>query len=155
MSKQTSIDIGILSEILRGHLAPEQKAEIMKEINKAMKEEEEVLDGEKEETEKDKPAKVVKKQVIIFTALPEKFTEEDLEGLAGFVTTIPEETPIRELKGMVKESRAVYSNSKKAKKNPADSLGELFEIAPLSAFKEAGILKKPQGPLEFTYCPNN
>jgi len=142
------IDLDILKSIFRDHLEDEKQAELLREINKALIEEEQ----EKNKTEK--PPKIPQKTVIILTSLPSGFDEKELENLAGFVTEIPEETPTRDIRSSIDDVRSEYNNSRKAKKNPAHSLGDLFELAPAKLFKENGVTKKPKGPAEFVFCPN-
>jgi hypothetical protein len=92
--------------------------------------------------------------VVILTSLPPEFPEKELENLAGFITEIAVDQRTQDLKEGIANVMSAYSHSKKAKKAPANSLGELFEIAPAKLFKEEGILKKPKGPLEFVFKPN-
>jgi len=144
------IDLDLLNSILRDHLEDNQHAEILREINSALAE----ADEEKETAEKEKGPPIPKKPVIILTALPEGITPESVGDMAGFITEIPEESPTIDLKFKISDVAASYATTKKAKKNPADSLGDLFELASGKLFKESGILKKPKGPLEFTFVPN-
>jgi hypothetical protein len=144
------IDIDVLKSILREHLEAQQQAAILKEINNILTEEEE----EKLKEQGEKPPKVPKKSVIILTSLPDGVTEKDLEHLAGFITEIPEDARTKDLKGQLLEVKNAYNQTKKAKKNPANTLGELFEAAGGKLFKENGVQKKPKGPLEFIFCPN-
>lgn len=154
MSKATDIDIQILIEILGKHLDTEKRTDIIRDINKALKEEEEEENKEGAEDGEEKPPKVVKKPMVIVTSLPAGVTEEHLTEIVGFFTMVAEDSPGREIKGALKECMAEYNGTKKAKKNPADSLGDLFEIAPLKIFKENKIYAKPKGPLDIIYCPN-
>ena len=140
-----NIERDILRGILRDHLDTQKQAEILNDINNAL--------AEEKETE-EKPPKIEKKQVVIITGMPPGFEEKDVENLAGFITEIPAENPTRDIKYSLRETAETYKTTRKAKKNPADCLAELFELAPAALFKENGILKKPKGPLEFVSCPN-
>jgi hypothetical protein len=142
------IDLDTLNSILRDHLEDQKHAEILREINNALADEEK--DGEKKE--KDPP--IPKKAVVILTALPEGLDPKNVEDMAGFITEIPEEAPTKDMKFKLSDVGQSYAATRKAKKNPADSLGELFELASGKLFKESGILKKPKGPLEFVFVPN-
>lgn len=144
----SAIDIDILRSILHDHVEPDKEVEILREINKALVEEEQA------KADEEKPPKIEKKPVVILTALPRGLEAKDLESLCGFITEIALETPTREIETAVVNVKEAYKSSKKAKKNPAESLGDLFELAPTKLFKEEGILKKPKGPLEFVHCPN-
>lgn len=147
---QEKIDLDTLKNILRDHLDETKQADILRDIGDVLVEEEQ--DRLKEQDAK--PPKVEKKMVVILTALPDSADEKGLESAAGFLTEIPLETPTKTIKSALRDVSHYYKASKKAQKNPADSLGELFELAPTKTFKEHGILKKPKGPLEFVYCPN-
>ena len=149
MSKITAIDLGILVEILSSNVNQQQKEEILKEINEALKEEEEA-----KTSNEDKPPKIPKKTVIVLTSVPEGFDPQKIEDIVGFITEIPEDDQTSHLRTKFHEAKQIYNDSKKAKKNPAESLGELFEFAPLKTFKEAGVLKKPKGPIEFYFQKN-
>jgi hypothetical protein len=92
--------------------------------------------------------------VVILTAFPRGLEEKDLEDFSGFITEIPGEMPTRDIKQSIRDTAQTYKTTRKAQKNPADSLGDLFELAATAIFKENGILKKPKGPLEFVYCSN-
>lgn len=140
------IELDILRGILSDHLDQNKQAEILRDINEALQEE--------EEAKPEKPPKIEKKMVVVLTALPRGLDEKDLEDFAGFITEMAAEIPTREIKNGIRDTAQTYKTTRKAKKNPADSLGDLFELAPTAIFKENGILKKPKGPLEFVHCPN-
>jgi hypothetical protein len=157
---QTSIDMSLLIEILNDHLDPHKKTEVLQAINRSLKEEEAENNaaGEGAETgdePKEKAPKIPKKAVVFITGMPDSMDPKDLEELSGFVTWIAESEPARHVLGALKETKADYNGTKKAKKNPAKTIGELCEIAPLKLFKEHGIYKKPEGPLEFIRVPNS
>jgi hypothetical protein len=144
------IDLDSLKSILRDNLDVPQQATILREINRLLQEEAE----EKAKEEEEKPPKIPKKAVIVLTSLPHGVNERDLEEISGFYTEINEDKPTRDVQAGVSAIRNAYNSSRKAKKNPAQSTGELFELAPAKLFKEEGIQKKPKGPLEFVYVPN-
>jgi len=144
---EKKIDIETLKEILQEHLEDTTQAEILKEINKALLEKEEIKDKEKKE-------KVEKKGVVILTTLPQGVERKDLENLTGFFTEIPEEDHPTSLHEKIASVKAAYNLSRKAKKNPAETLGDLFELAPAKILKEVGILKKPKGTVRFLHITN-
>jgi hypothetical protein len=144
------IDIETLKAILRDHVEDNQQASILRDINEVLNEEAE----EKAKSAEEKPPKVAKKTVVILTALPEGLAEKDVSDLAGFITEIAEEDRTGDLKYKVNDTMETYKTSRKAQKNPAESLGDLFELAPTKMFKENAILKKPKGPVEFTFIRN-
>lgn len=144
------IDIDTLKAILRDHVEDSLQANILRDINQVLNEEAEVKAKESEE----KPPKVAKKTVMILTALPEGLEEKNVEDLVGFVTEIAEDDRTRDIKYKLNDAFETYKVSRKAKKNPAHSLGELFEVAPNKLFKENAIYKKPKGPVEFVYVRN-
>jgi methyl coenzyme M reductase subunit C-like uncharacterized protein (methanogenesis marker protein 7) len=144
------IDIDTLKAILRDHLEDTQQAQILRDINEVLNEEA----SEKQKTQAEKPPAIPKKQVVIITALPEGVSPKVLEEFAGFITEIPEEEPTQGLKFKINDVRETYKVTRKAKKNPADCLADLFEVAGAKLFKENGILKKPKGPLEFIFVAN-
>lgn len=144
------IELDILKSILRDHLDENKQVEILRDINKTLTEEEQ----ERLANQEEKPPKVEKKTVMILTSMPHGFERKDLEALSGFITEIPVEDETSSIKASLRDVAEAYKATKKSKKNPANSLGDLFEVAPLKLFKETGILKKPKGPVEFIYCPN-
>jgi hypothetical protein len=144
------IDIETLKAILRDHVEDSQQASILRDINQILNEEAE----EKAKEAEEKPPKVVKKTVVILTALPEGLNEKEVTDLVGFITEIPEEERTGDLKYKINDTMQTYKVSKKSQKNPAESLGDLFELAPTKMFKENAILKKPKGPVEFTFVRN-
>jgi hypothetical protein len=146
-----NIDIDILKSILRKHLDLPQQAAILKEINEVTAEEEK---GDGEKGEKEETLKIPKKSVVIITALPSGIEPKMLEDMVGFITEIPEDLNTKVVPGKIREIKMAFNESKKGKKNPAESLGELFEAAPTKLFKEFTIQKKPKGPLEFVFAPN-
>ncbi len=144
------IDIETLKAILRDHVEDTLQANILRDINQILNEEAE----EKAKESEEKPPKVPKKTVVILTALPEGVKEKDVSDFVGFITEIAEDDRTGDLKYKINDTMETYKTSRKAQKNPADSLGDLFEIAPTKMFKENGIFKKPKGPVEFTHIKN-
>lgn len=144
------IDIETLKAILRDHVEDSLQANILRDINQILNEEAE----EKAKETEEKTPKVNKKTVVILTALPEGLNEKEVEDLVGFITEIPEDDRTGDLKYKINDTMESYKVSRKAKKNPADSLGDLFELAPTKMFKENAVFKKPKGPIEFTFIRN-
>jgi len=144
------IDIDTLKAILRDHVEDSLQANILRDINQVLNEEAQSKAKEAEE----KPPKVPKKTVVILTALPEGFAEKDAEDLVGFITEIAEDDRSKDLKYKLNDAMETYKVSRKAQKNPAHGLGDLFELAPSKLFKENAIFKKPKGPIEFVFIRN-
>jgi hypothetical protein len=142
------IDLPTLKAVLQDHLEDSQQARILEEIASIL--------AQEEETKKEKLPPVPKKPVVIITGGPEELTSNPklLEDLAGFITEIPEEDRAKDLKYKIMDCKKEYDVSRKAKKNPAYSFGDLFEVAPTRIFKNNGLLKKPKGPLEFIFTGN-
>jgi hypothetical protein len=145
---EKKIDISTLKSVLQDHLEDSQQAEILREIANIL--------AQEEEQKKEKLPPIPKKSIIIITGGPDEIVKNPklLEDLAGFITEIPEEDHTKDLKYKLMEAKRDYQSSKKARKAPAESLGELFELAPTKIFKNNGILKKPKGPLEFIFVAN-
>jgi len=141
------IDLDTLKEILRDHVEDTTQAQILKEINQVLIEKEEVK-------EKDKPEKIEKKSIVILTSLPTGTNPKDLESVTGFYTEIPLEDHIGNTAEKLKNAQSTYHQSKKGKKNPAKTIGDLLEFASSKTLKGEGIHKKPKGALEFVYIPN-
>jgi hypothetical protein len=144
------IDIETLKAILRDHVEDSLQANILRDINQILNEEAE----EKAKEAEEKPPKVAKKTIVILTALPEGLEEKEVSDMVGFITEIAEEDRTGDLKYKINDVMETYKVSRKAQKNPADGLGDLFEVAPTKLFKESGIFKKPRGPVEFTFIKN-
>lgn len=144
---EKKIDLETLKEILRDHVADDTQAEILKEVSLVLNKKEE----EKTQTEKEK---IQKKGVVILTALPSHLDRQSLSELPGFFTEIPLEDSVPGLQDKINDIKAAYSLSRKAKKNPAHTVGELLELAPSKLLKEYGVLKKPKETLQFTYIAN-
>jgi hypothetical protein len=144
------IDLPTLKAVLQDHLEDEQQARILKEIASILAEE------EKEKEKKEKLPPIPKKPVVIITGGPEEIMKNPkiLSELAGFITEIAEEDRALDIKYKLLDAKRDYDSSRKAKKSPAQSFGELFEVAPTKIFKNNGILKKPKGPLEFIFTNN-
>ena len=146
---EKKIDLDTLKEILRDHLEDSTQAEILKEINQAL------LQQEQEEVkEKTKNPPIEKKGIVILSSLPQNLDRKDLEQISGFFTEIPTEDHISSLREKIQGVHAAYQQSKKSKKCPANTLGDLMEFAPAKLLKEVGILKKPKGSLQFFHLPN-
>jgi hypothetical protein len=145
---EKKVDLETLRAVLRDHVEDSKQAQILAEINQILIEETEV--------KKEKAPPIPKKQIVVITGGPEDWVQNKklFEDLSGFITEIPEETHTGSLQEKIQNAKRDYSYSKKSKKNPAYSLGELFELAPTKMFKDNGILKKPKGPLEFIYIGN-
>jgi hypothetical protein len=144
---EKKIDLETLKEILRDHVTDDTQADILKEVSLALNKKE----VEKTATEKEK---IQKKGVVILTSLPEHLSRQSLTEIPGFFTEIPLEDSIPSLQDKINDVKAAYSLSRKAKKNPAHTVGELLELASAKLLKEYGILKKPKETLQFTYIPN-
>jgi len=142
------IDLPTLKAVLQDHLEDSQQARILQEIANILAEE------EKEKKEKLPP--IPKKSIVVITGGPDELVNNPklLEDLSGYITEIPEEDRSKDIKYKILEVKRDYDTSRKAKKNPAQSFGELFEVAPTRLFKNNSILKKPKGPLEFIFTGN-
>jgi hypothetical protein len=141
------IDLDTLKTILRDHVDDQKQAEILQDIQATIQEEE-------TETKTDKPPKIEKKTIVIVTAQPEGTGPQAIQTMAGFATEVAASTSPAEVKTGLSEALMEFNESKKGRKNPAKTLGELFEEAPARILKNNGILKKPKEPAEFVWCPN-
>lgn len=156
-----AIDIEILKSVLREHLPDTQQAAILKDVQRIIKEQNPEEDPyqttteNSENGEKEKLPRIPKKQVVLITGLPENISKKDIEELAGFFLEVPEDTRSKDIPYKLKDVLSTYQCSKKASKQPAECLADLFELAPTKMFKENEIPKKPKGPIEFVFCPNN
>lgn len=141
------IDIATLKEILREFVEDKTQIEILKEIDQAL--------NKQSETDAPLPKeKVLKKGIVIITSLPQGVTQDDLHDITGFFTEIPLEDPLCSVAQKLEDIKASYRSSKKAKKNPVQTLGELLELAPQKMLKEYGILKKPQESIQIIHLSN-
>lgn len=142
------IDLPTLKAVLQDHLEDDKQAQILKEIAKIL--------AQEEEGKKEKLPPIPKKAVVIITGGPKEIMDNPklLSDLAGFITEIPEEDRTADIKYKLLDCKKDYDTSRKAKKSPAHSFGELFEVAATRIFKNNGILKKPKGPLEFIFTNN-
>lgn len=143
------IDIDSLKSILRDHLPIEDQAKILKDIEKTIEDDHSAQDGAPGEEAKEKLPKVPKKMVVLVTAPPLSPSDKDVSESAGFICEILEETSTREIPHMLREISETYKSSRKAKKNPAESIGDLWELAPNKLFKEYGLTKKSKSSVEF------
>lgn len=143
------IDIYTLKNILRSRVDEETHEKILKDIQKTLEEEEQAQKEEKEETEEPAPPKVPKKLVVLVTGLPESISEKSISEIGGFICEIPEDEPASSIPEKLQEVASEYACTKKAKKNPANSTGELWEVAPAKLFKNYGLTKKSKGAVEF------
>lgn len=167
------IDLTTLKNILSDHLRIEDQAKILKDIEKTVKSEDEesktagaVSSEETENQDEDeqedqqeeeppKPPKAKKKLIIILTATPPNTSAEELNNLPAFIAEIPEETSAREIPQMLKEISMTYAETRKAKKNPLKSVGELWTGAPAKLFKAVGLGKKSKEVVEVHYIGNH
>lgn len=154
MSKENSaIDLDSLKMILQDHLDIESQAKILKDIEQALKDDQEA-EGEGEPTEAPLP-KPKKKMVVIITALPQDNTAKGLSECPAFVGEILEETSTREIADMIKEVSGTYKETNKARKNPLKTVGELWTSLGPKYFKAVGLGKKSKEVVEVVFLDNN
>ena len=103
-----------------------------------------------EAREKAEKAKKNLKYVIVVNQEPGEITADSL----GWILQIDEEMRVDEVIPALEKQVDNYASSKKAKKNPASSIGESFDIIPAKDFKEDGILIKTKNPVNLVFIPN-
>jgi len=160
-STEESVEIDTLRSILRDHVPDETREKILNDILKAKKEElkekhdeEEVENGEEDSPQKEKKPRIPKKLVAIITGSEKKLTKQEVENFSGFIIELPEETNPKEIPHLLKEVKQDYDLTKKSSKNPAESLGTLWENAPPKLFKEHSLTKKSKSAVEFILIQN-
>ena len=146
---KTDIDIHTLRGILKDTLKESDAQTVLEEIAKKLVDDQKAAEGEEEA-----PPKPKKKTVVLVTGLPQGTSAKDISELPGFVLDMPEDESASEIPGKLLEIAACYAQTRKAKKLPSKTVGELWENAPASLWKQQGIAKKSKTIVEFFFADN-
>jgi hypothetical protein len=151
------LDLDVVSEILLENLSEEQAYPIINALKNRAKQAAEA-NGEREDSEgqsgsenetKEKKEKVPKKWVILITK--ESLDEKEP---VGFVLQIPEQLPAKEIGPRLRETADEYNGTKKGRKNPVRSIGEIFQYVAPKYFTAGRLWKKTKEAAEVVILSN-
>ena len=149
------LDLDVVSEILLENLSEEQAYPIIDALKNRAKQAAEA-NGEREDSkgeggggEGKNKEKVPKKWVILITK--ESLDEKEP---VGFVLQIPEQLPAKEIGPRLRETADEYNGTKKGRKNPVRSIGELFQYLGPKYFIAGRLWKKTKEAAEVVILSN-
>lgn len=145
------IDIDTLKAILRERVDIDTQAKILKDLEEIFEKPEEPI-GEEEEPEPPLP-KVPKKLIALVTGLPPGVSIKSISEIGGFICEIPEDEGADTIPEKLENIASEFACTPKARKHPANTPAELWEVASAKLFKSYGITKKSKSAVEFFAVP--
>ncbi len=131
------IDIAKVADILRqNQLEPAVMRRILEQMNK--------ITEEAAANEDEKPP-AQKKQFVILVSDPDGQMPE--QELAGWVLQIPEDASPLSLQERVHKAAYDFNATRRGRKLPAETMGEVFETVPAKNFKEVEVWVKTKTPV--------